>query len=124
LNDHVEGSRTNITSLIRRRTRHRGRSYSESSNRIEAEQVIEKFTTVIDLVKAGSRAQADQLYDEASQQYDSLKVKRLHAEDLMPEHQSWWSTKVDSILGEVTQLTTDIGVLQAQIDALVKEKKG
>ena len=91
------------------------------ANRKDAEEVIEEYLTVVDLVEEGSYTEADNLYDEAEDSYNALLSQRLTSSDLLPEHQTWWSKNIEPKLDQIQQLTNDIGQLEAQLSKLYEE---
>lgn len=91
------------------------------ANRKDAEEVIEEYLTVVDLVDEGSYIEADNLYDEAEDDYNALLSQKLTSSDLLPEHQTWWSKNIESKLDQIQQLTNDIGQLEAQLSKLYEE---
>ncbi len=91
------------------------------ANRRDAEDVIEKYLSIIDLVDEGAYQEADSLYQEAKDDYNVLLSQKLTPEDLLPEHQDWWNNNIEPKLEKTQQLTTDIGQLENQLNELYKE---
>lgn len=91
------------------------------ANRKDTEEVIEKYLTVVDLVDEGSYEEADNLYDEAEDDYNALLSQKLTSSDLLSEHQTWWSKNIEPKLVQMQQLTNDIGQLEVQLSKLYEE---
>ena len=91
------------------------------ANRRDAEDVIEKYLSIVDLVDEGAYQEADNLYQEAKVDYDVLLSQKLIPSDLLPEHQAWWSNNIEPKLEQTRQLTDDIDQLEAQLGEFYRE---
>ena len=88
------------------------------TNRDEAEEIIEKFIQVCDLVDQGSYDEASDLYEEADEDYISLD--RLHISDFKTENTNWWTNKISSVHEAIKELTRDIDDLEYDAKTLVQ----
>jgi len=88
------------------------------TNRQDAEEIIEKFIQVCDLVDQGSYDEASDLYEEADEDYRSLD--RLHISDFKTENTNWWTKSITSVHEEIKELTRDIDDLEYNAKNLVE----
>jgi hypothetical protein len=90
-----------------------------SSNREDAEEIIKKLQQVCDLVEKGSYNEANNLFQEADQEYKELK--KLYPSDLMPEHAEWWRLNVDSKVSDLRDLSRTIEDMESQAKSLIQK---
>jgi len=88
------------------------------TNRQDAEEIIEKFIQVCDLVDQGSYDEASNLYEEADEDYRSLD--RLHISDFKTENTNWWTKNITSVHEAIKELTRDIDDLEYNAKNLVE----